>query len=508
VIRLTILSIFACILSLPANGQSSNYKILDKAERLYAQSSYRNAIKLLVPLANEGEKKAIRRLADIYKKLEDPHNEAIYLAKMVEGANTPNIVYLQYGEALMKSGYYTEAKKWLLKFDELVPNDSRGRDLAAKCDNAINMVAAENDYAIYHLNINSEYADLCPAYYKDGIIYVAFDERVMTEKKYMARMTSYMDMFYAEMDKQPWKFKTPTKLPAPVNTPVHDGPGMFNHDGSAFYFTRNNEDEIGRNKAVGVISLGIYESKVTEGKFGTPRLLEFNGKSYSCAHPTVNKAGNVLVFTSDIGGGLGGKDLYYSQFIDSSGTWGKPVNLGPVINTSGGERYPFLHPDGSLYFSSDGHPGYGGADVFRAIPSGKGLMEFSHVENLGKPVNSQYEDFGFICDAKHNTGYFTSNRPGGKGSDDLYYFVKGTISAKISLLQYAGKSIRYELRNTDRNFVQKSGSPDHNGQIEFKLEPASSYSLSIWVDGRTQPVIQNFVTGQSANSIERTITIP
>lgn len=157
-------------------------------------------------------------------------------------------------------------------------------------------------------------------------------------------MSSYMDMYYAEINKQPWKFKSPQKLDPIISSPVHDGPGMFNHDGSAFYFTRNNEEEIGRNKAVGIISLAVYESKITDGKFGTPRLLEFNGKAYSCAHPTVNKAGNIIVFTSDIGGGFGGKDLYYSEFIDSTGKWGKPVNLGPVINTPGGERYPFSIP--------------------------------------------------------------------------------------------------------------------------------------------------------------------
>lgn len=500
-------TILAVLLSLPAFCQS-NDKVLAKADRLVAMSSFRKALDILEPIARDGDRKAIRKMADIYKKLEDPHNEAIYLAKMVEWPNTPNIVYLQYGEALMKSGYYEEARKWLLKYDGLVPNDSRGRDFAKRCDDAINMVAADNDYALYPLNINTPLSEMSPAYYKDGIIFSSFDERVLTERKYMARMSSYMDMYYAEINKQPWKFKSPQKLDPIISSPVHDGPGMFNHDGSAFYFTRNNEEEIGRNKAVGIISLAVYESKITDGKFGTPRLLEFNGKAYSCAHPTVNKAGNIIVFTSDIGGGFGGKDLYYSEFIDSTGKWGKPVNLGPVINTPGGERYPFLHPDGTLYFSSDGHPGYGGSDIFRAIPSGQGKMEFSHVENLGKPINSQYDDFGLICDAKHQSGYFTSDRPGGRGSDDLYYFVKGTIPVNISLQAYAGKSVRYELRNTDRNYIQKSGSPGEDGKISLKLEPASSYSLSIWVDGRTQPVVQNIVTGQSTNPIERTITLP
>lgn len=149
-------TILAVLLSLPAFCQS-NDKVLAKADRLVAMSSFRKALDILEPIARDGDRKAIRKMADIYKKLEDPHNEAIYLAKMVEWPNTPNIVYLQYGEALMKSGYYEEARKWLLKYDGLVPNDSRGRDFAKRCDDAINMVAADNDYALYPLNINTPY---------------------------------------------------------------------------------------------------------------------------------------------------------------------------------------------------------------------------------------------------------------------------------------------------------------------------------------------------------------
>jgi len=500
-----LLALLLAIISFPIIADDAD-KLIKKADKYYADNQIQRALDIYKPLADAGNNKAIRRTADCFKKLNDPNNEIAYLGKAVGQPNISNTYLLYYGQALMKTGRYAEAKEWLIKYDSLVPGDSRGKILAAQCDNSLSLKVRENDFALYNLNINTAKSQICPAYYKNGIIYSTFDERIMTEKKYMSNLNNYMDIYYARQTDAPYIFSTPEILDNKINSPLHDGPGMFNNNESIFYFTRNNEEELNSKALQGIISLGIYESKIVSGNFSDPEPLDFNGKVYSVAHPTVSKNGRILVFTSDMGGGFGGKDLYYSTFIDSSGKWGRPVNMGPEINTSGNERYPFLHTDGTLYFTSDGHPSVGGMDIFKSLPVKGGVFEYGKAENAGRPVNSPYDDFGFVCDAEHTSGYFSSARPGGKGSDDIYFFTRGIVPLNVNLKNFEGKTVRYELRNVARNYNQKVGKPNSEGRIILMLEPKTDYELNVFADGKK--VSQSIITGEDNTEIELIMILP
>jgi outer membrane protein OmpA-like peptidoglycan-associated protein len=182
------------------------------------------------------------------------------------------------------------------------------------------------------------------------------------------------------------------------------------------YVTRDNLRK-GRTAASkeGVVNLKITEGGLENGQWKLKGDFRWNNNEYSVGHPSVSKDGNVIYFASDMPGGYGKSDLYFSVF--SNGNWSKPVNLGPKINTEGNEFFPFISPDGVLYFASDGHGGLGGLDIFLSVPE-HGV--FNTIENLGYPVNSPRDDFGLALDSTGVQGYFTSNREGGKGNDDLY----------------------------------------------------------------------------------------
>ena len=201
---------------------------------------------------------------------------------------------------------------------------------------------------------------------------------------------------------------------AEMNTAFQDGPAVVSLDGSTVYFTRSGVKS-GRDDA---LHLNIYSANFKDGNLSRVRNLPFNNDEYSVMHPSLSRDETRLYFSSNMPGGFGGFDIYYVN-IDRNGRYSKPVNMGQSINTEGNEVFPFSYREDVLFFASNAHPGLGGLDIYMTVRLDTELQE---VVNLGTPFNSSKDDFSFYIDSKFKFGFISSNRPGGKGEDDIYSF--------------------------------------------------------------------------------------
>ena len=237
----------------------------------------------------------------------------------------------------------------------------------------------------------------------------------------------FFHLYYVTMDSlvedsgqgQP-PFGTPRKFSAELDSKAHEAIVSFSQDQQEIFLTRNRLPKK-RDRDGAILRLEImHASRVDDGTWGPLQALPFNDDAYSIAHPALSPDGKRLFFSSDMPGGFGGKDLYVS-YREEEG-WGTPINLGPAINTEGNELYPFFHDNGQLYFSSDGHVGLGGQDIFRSMEAAEN--EWEAAENMGYPINTGFDDFSIIVDETGGEGYFASNRKGGIGADDIYHFTE------------------------------------------------------------------------------------
>ena len=260
--------------------------------------------------------------------------------------------------------------------------------------------------------LNTPYLDYSAVSYFDGVVFtsarggkgVFVCDRDLVSGR-------YSDLYFAKADAE-GRFFLPEMLRGEVNGKYHDGTATFTTDGQTMIFSRNNRQ--GQNKD-GIIDLKIYTAARKRGEWVNTRELHFNSNDFATCHPALSPDGSLLFFASNRPGGYGGMDLYVVKKVGDD--WGAPINLGPEVNTAGNEIFPFVATDGMLYFSSDGHPGMGGLDIFSVTMNG---VIPGQVARLPEPLNSPNDDFGFTADAAGRKGYLTSDRPGGKGQDDIY----------------------------------------------------------------------------------------
>lgn len=276
-------------------------------------------------------------------------------------------------------------------------------------------------------NINTTNLEFSPTYYQNGIVFAS--SRVAGKKDKKIDET-FFELFYSETDGngEPLKAR-PFSLQ--VNSFLHEGPVTFNRNGKKIFFTRNNiKKGLKKADSKGITRLKIYEAQKGIYDWENIQELPFNSDEFSCAHPTLSADGNKLYFSSDRPGGQGGMDIW---MVEKTGDlWGQPVNMGDKINTAGHDVFPFVHTSGNLFFASNGHGGKGGLDLYMANV----LIEDTEVKNLGAPFNSENDDLGLILSPDGKSGYFASNREGGAGKDDIYYFdavdgIMGTTTAEV-----------------------------------------------------------------------------
>ncbi len=282
--------------------------------------------------------------------------------------------------------------------------------------------------------INTRQLEFSPAFFEDGIVFISSQKPVASQKVFDNRIeSSTMSIFLARRDDN-GQLGKPTAFANSLVSSLHEGPLTFDKTAENIFFSRNNSEKNGKKAKYteGVSRLKIYTSqREGETNWRTPTELPFNQNNSDACHPSISVDGDKIYFSSNRTGGYGGMDLYVCERTENGG-WGKPRNLGSKINTARNEVFPFIHADGILFYSSDGLKGSGGLDIFYAKWT---TADFSNMwgntvaksgfgtpTNLGEPFNSDKDDFGFIVDLDLKNGYFTSNKQGGMGNDDIYSF--------------------------------------------------------------------------------------
>jgi outer membrane protein OmpA-like peptidoglycan-associated protein len=403
--------VFICIsINSLAQEKSRQEKNGDKFAFKYsfdkAIESYNDAKKL----TSEGQ----RYLADAYHQLDKDIESEIAYAKLLslkEGILPED--YFNYSKVLKANGKYEEAFTCMDKFSELKPNDLRVKDYKSHKNDLAQLLLDDGKYKLSNMSFNTEAQDFGTSYYKTNIVFASTRAKVkMIKKNSNWNGKPFLNMYISEVSEN--QLKEPKIFDKGLDGKLHDGPASFNKEGTYVAFTRNHYHDKSIDK---VVELQIYFSSYLDGKWLEPTPFIFNNENYSTGHPCLTSNGNTMYFTSDMPGGFGGADIY-RVVKNEKGEWNIPENLGDKINTEGDETFPFFEEMNSrLLFVSDGRFGLGGTDIFIANQNGS---SFTDVINAGTPLNTRYDDFSVIADGKTNKGYFSSNRIGGKGDDDIY----------------------------------------------------------------------------------------
>jgi outer membrane protein OmpA-like peptidoglycan-associated protein len=396
------------------NGDKSffNYSF-DKAIKSYTSDKH---------LSVEGQ----RKLAESYHKIDQNiKSEEAYSILLNEPKGIIPEDYYNYAMVLKMNSKYDESNKWMNKFAELKPQDLRVKDYLANSSKLTKLQKDNGEYVIEHQNVNTDALDFGTSYYKNKIVFASTrTNHKMCVRKYNWTKKPFWDIYIAEVDKG--QLENPEIFNKRLNGSLHDGPACFSNDGNFMAFTRNNYHVKSKVK---VVELQIWFSSFNDGKWSKPTPFAYNKTAYSVGQPCLTSDGNTMYFTSDMPGGYGGTDIYKITKV-GNGEWGIPVNLGDKINTEGDEMFPFLEEkSGTFFFSSNGRFGLGGLDIFISTLNG---TEFSQPYNAGFPLNTQFDDFAAIVDDKMNKGYFSTNRSGGSGGDDIYSLKIGDPDVRFS----------------------------------------------------------------------------
>jgi outer membrane protein OmpA-like peptidoglycan-associated protein/tetratricopeptide (TPR) repeat protein len=446
---------------------------INKANRLFVRYDYTNAIPFYKKVIDKNKKEkieAMQRLADCYRLTSNFTEAAVWYEKVVAtpGVDPENFYY--YGQALRSNGNSKLALEQFKKFSELKPNDPRGNKFASIIDQTDNWKSIPRKYNVANAdNLNSANSEFSPVFFKNGIMF-ASDRRTKGEfnKTYGWTGADYLNVFFADAHLQSdttFTFSDPKLFSGNVNEPFHDGPASFNKDYSLIFFTRSEKKKGDLDSTRFYTNrLKLYSSVNNGTKWGEVVPFPYNSEEYSVGHPALSGDGNTLYFVSDMPGGQGGTDLYVSK--RTSDGWSKPINMGSSLNTSGNEMFPDLHNDSILYFSSNGLPGLGGLDIFRASNI---RNAWTKPENLLAPLNSPADDFGIIFSSDENAGIFSSNREGGKGYDDLYTLRKvqdsilfaGFVKDKATLQPLANATVFAWNSRTGKVKIMKTDAVGH-----------------------------------------------
>ncbi|SEL33615.1 Outer membrane protein OmpA [Aquimarina amphilecti] len=402
---------------------------LKTAQNQYDKYEYINAQETYLKVVKKGYKSA-----DLYKNL----GNSYYFNSQFEEASKwyeelvnsyPSEVepeyYFRYAQTLKSVGRYDDADVYMNKFVEASSDDQRAQLFEEEPNYLKRIDFQSGRFEIENSSINSSYTDFGSAFFGRFIVFSSSRDTLLFKKSvHQWNEEPFLDLYRAEYNPTNGELSEIEKFDSKINSKFHESTPIFSKDGNTVYFTRNNYDgrKYGSDKK-GTNRLKIYRSyKNTQGGWTTPQNLPFNSDQYSTAHPTLSLDEKTLYFSSDMPGGEGQSDIYEIA-INSDGSFGEPKNLGNRINTEGKETFPFVSINNDLYFASDGHIGLGGLDVYvtRLNPQ---TDEEKLIVNIGKPVNSPDDDFAFIVDDESKRGYFSSNREGGRGKDDIYSFLQ------------------------------------------------------------------------------------
>ena len=400
-----------------------------QANTFFEQFKYSKAVPLYKKAISDKDesirKLATVRLADCYRLMNNAEQASVWYSKALEIVGVDPINYYYLGMSLRTMANYTEAENAFLSYAEKEPSDFRGKIYAGYCNEIKKWGGFAPCAEVQNASsVNSVYSDFGPVFYKEGLVFTSDrDIDMMNDQNYQWTSFGYLDLFSAQplAKNDFWNGMTiPAKLSNAFNQPYHDGPASFTSDFKEIFTTRTLKGKSKKDSAnFRTDYLKIFSADLADEKKVNYIAFPYNSDNFSVGHPAISADGTKLIFSSNMPGGNGQSDLYVSDL--KNGEWQKPINLGSEINTFGNEVFPFLANDSTLFFSSDGHEGYGGLDIFESnLVNGKWTTPW----NLKLPLNSPYDDFSIVFNRNLTDGFFSSNRPGGLGSDDIYAFRK------------------------------------------------------------------------------------
>lgn len=461
------------------SGSFAQKDFTKEAETEFNNEGYYKAIDLFKKAyskENNRAKKAeiLFKIGECYRLIEDPKQSQVWYDKAIKANYPEPIAILYLADAIKAEGKYDEALTQYQLYVDKVPDDQRGTNGVQSCTLAQKWKDNPGRFEIQNeVLLNSQYFDFSPTFEDKKYMSLIFSSsRQGSTGNEVSERTgeNAADLYYSIRDNK-GKWSVPVVLNEPLNSAQEEGTAILNSKRTYMYFTRCHPKE--EKSKVNVCH--IYGAKKSGQKWDNIEIISLAPDSINVGFPAISDDENFMIFTADnMSGGSGKRDLWYSKYDAKQKIWQPPVNLGSEINTTGNEMFPYLHEDGSLYFASDGHVGMGQLDIFKAQKLGP--EKWGKVENLKSPVNSPQNDFGIIFEGKAPKGYFSSDRPGGKGADDIYSFfipsiafvLQGTVTdvdskepiegAKVKLVGTDGSSV--ELK-TDKagfyNFETKQG---------------------------------------------------
>ena len=473
------LGLITCILASSVFAQIGK---LNKADDYYNKLSYHLAEDLYEDLlATELATPILKaNLAHCYFAQGNLSDSEKMYREVINSSNLSNEHYFNFAQVLKQLGNYTESDNWMNVFYEKNNSDKRAISFNDNTDYLQKIEAEGIHFEIKLASYNSTAADFGGYQFpKDQSNFIISSRKKRLIKNIWSwNGSSFLDIYKVMDNDQVINFFSRS-----INTSYHEGPICFTPDLKNVYYTRNNTTK-GKNRRDenGIQNLKLYCSEVDEnGKWINSRELAINSKDFSIGHPAIMPNGNTIYFVSDMPGGFGGADLYKGK-IEADGSISEIVNLGAEINTEGQEMFPWVSPEGHLYFSSNGHVGLGGLDVFVCNIEKDG---HSKIVNCGRPLNTMNDDFAINYNSDGITGQFSSNRADGVGEDDIYQFklikpfvfsitVSGIILEQETNDILAGATITLFDEN---GHILEEVEADAQGNYSFSLKPGASYSI-------------------------------
>lgn len=480
-----ILFLFVSLLSKPLLAQHKNIFILTQstfkqAEKHYKQNDFMSAIALYEKalLKDRRRQGLIKlRLANSYLMLHHTKEAELWYKDIM---NTKSLISKQdvmnYAMILLSNKKYEASKAWFEHYNKEYGTDSLVLRKIKGIDQ-INLYYEDSlSKPIHPLSINTTYSEFSPVFYDKGIVFTSSRQAESIVKLNNAKDNkAFLDLYYSEFKKDK-SFSEPKPWHHAIHSAYHEGPIVFYDNGTKAIFTQNFLIEKKQEK-IDTRHLGLFSiEKKGESNWSDAVSLPFNKSNYSVAHAAISQDGKLLYFASNKPGGYGGTDLYRTRYNGTS--WDEPVNLGSSINTAGNELFPYLLLDSILYFSSTGHAGLGGLDIYRATCT----TESCEPENLGYPINSNQDDFGIVFAPTFKSGYFSSNRINGGSDDDLFAFeiinvyFKGNIKAKLKSVPLADVTLSLSLKGKE----VKTAKTNERGDFLVALDPSVEYTLSVF----------------------------
>ena len=503
-----LLTISVALLSTTSLLFAQPEKELEKANEMYKNFSYVDAIKIYERIAQKGfvNQEMLESLGNAYYYNAE-YKKALpwYEQLFQEGKyKVKPEYYYRYAQTLKSVGDYTQADKMMAKFVELTnANDTRA---ALFEENKDYQTVIKNNSGRFQLNnasVNTENSEYGTAFYGDKIVFAgATDAR--KAKRGVSQWTgeSFYDLYEAEHFDQKLGSRKP--FSSSVNTQFNESTPVFTKDGNTMYFTRNNyvNRKLGSDIENTILLKILRATKDKNGNWGDIVEVPFNSDQYNVAHPALSPDEKYLYFASDMPGSFGNSDIFRVEILGDN-QYGTPENLGNIINTAGRESFPYISKDNVLYYSSDGIPGLGGLDIFAAKFNADGST--SKPVNIGMPGNSADDDFCFVFNSDSKIGFLTSNRPGGKGKDDIYSFhedkpllfscqknIKGIVkdaktkaiiaNAKVILSDKVMKEVGKDQSKTDGTFTfEKVNCNDSHYYLRGEKEKYETAEVNVTV---------------------------